>query len=60
MQTKNPECPISNPQNCKEYYNPKICAFSKKDRICLKKKKPRLKPDEKTEEISETNEPDQQ
>ncbi len=40
MSEKHPECPLYNPLNCKEYYNPKICAFVKKDRICLKKKKP--------------------
>jgi len=48
MSEKYPECPLYNPLNCKEYYNPKICAFVKKDRICLKKKKP--KPKEKKQE----------
>ena len=43
MSEKNPECPLYNPFNCKEYYNPKLCAFSKKDKICLKKKKPSSK-----------------
>jgi len=37
MSAKNPECPLYNPLNCKEYYNPKLCAFAKKDKICLKK-----------------------
>jgi len=37
MSTKHPECPLYNPLNCKEYYNPKLCAFAKKDKICLKK-----------------------
>lgn len=41
MSEKNPECPLYNPLNCKEYYNPKLCAFVRKDKICLKKKKPR-------------------
>jgi len=41
MSKKNPECPLYNPLNCKEYYNPKLCAFVRKDRLCLKKKKPR-------------------
>ena len=40
MSEKHPECPLYNPLNCKEYYNPKLCAFVRKDRICLKKKKP--------------------
>ena len=40
MSQKNPECPLYNPLNCKEYCNPKVCAFVKKDRICLKKRKP--------------------
>ncbi|MFZ3044728.1 MAG: hypothetical protein WA151_02340 [Desulfatirhabdiaceae bacterium] len=41
MSEKNPECPLYNPLNCKEYYNPKLCAFVRKDKICLKKKKPK-------------------
>uniref|UniRef100_A0A7C4VS94 Uncharacterized protein n=1 Tax=Desulfatirhabdium butyrativorans TaxID=340467 RepID=A0A7C4VS94_9BACT len=41
MSEKNPECPLYNPLNCKEYYNPKLCAFVRKDKTCLKKKKPR-------------------
>lgn len=41
MSEKNPECPLYNPLNCKEYYNPKLCAFVRKDKVCLKKKKPR-------------------
>jgi hypothetical protein len=40
MSKKNPECPLYNPLNCKEYYNPKLCAFVRKDRLCLKKKNP--------------------
>jgi len=40
MSQKHPECPLYNPLNCKEYYNPKLCAFIRKDRACLKKKKP--------------------
>ncbi len=41
MSEKNPECPLYNPLNCKEYYNPKLCAFVRKDKVCLKKKKPK-------------------
>ena len=43
MSEKNPECPLYNPLNCKEYYNPKLCAFVRKDKVCLKKKKPKPK-----------------
>ncbi len=43
MSEKNPECPLYNPLNCKEYYNPKLCAFVRKDKTCLKKKKPKNK-----------------
>jgi len=43
MSQKHPECPLYNPLNCKEYYNPKLCAFIRKDRVCLKKKKPGAK-----------------
>jgi hypothetical protein len=43
MSEKHPECPLYNPLNCKEYYNPKLCAFVRKDKDCLKKKKPKAK-----------------
>jgi hypothetical protein len=43
MSEKHPECPLYNPLNCKEYYNPKLCAFVRKDKACLKKKKPKQK-----------------
>ena len=38
MSEKHPECPLYNPLNCKEYYNPKLCAFVRRDKACLKKK----------------------
>jgi hypothetical protein len=44
MSEKHPECPLYNPLNCKEYYNPKLCAFVRKDKTCLKKKKTKAKP----------------
>ena len=31
------ECPLVNHANCKELYNPKLCAIVNKDKICLKK-----------------------
>ena len=43
MSEKNPECPLYNPLNCKEYYNPKLCAFVRADKTCRKKKKPKNK-----------------
>ena len=46
MSEKHPECPLYNPLNCKEYYNPKLCAFVRKDKACLKKKKSNLKEDD--------------
>ena len=39
MSEKHPECPLYNPLNCKEYYNPNLCAFSRPDGSCTKKKK---------------------
>lgn len=48
MSEKNPECPLYNPLNCKEYYNPQVCAFVKKDKLCLKKKKAK-----KSEEVED-------
>jgi len=44
MSEDKPECPLYNPLNCKEYYNPKLCAFVRADKQCLKKKKPKQKP----------------
>ena len=44
MSENKPECPLYNPLNCKEYYNPKLCAFVRTDKECLKKKKPKQKP----------------
>lgn len=43
MSEDKPECPLYNPLNCKEYYNPKLCAFVRADKECLKKKKPKQK-----------------
>ncbi len=57
MSEKNPECPLYNPLNCKEYYNPRLCAFAKKDKICLKKKtraKPKPKAETETKADTET------
>ena len=52
MSEKHPECPLYNPLNCKEYYNPKLCAFVRKDKDCLKKKKPKPKPKAPAEDLS--------
>jgi len=30
---------LYNPLNCKEYHNPRLCAFVKEDKVCLKKNK---------------------
>lgn len=37
MPTKHSECPITNPQNCKEYYNPQICLALQKTGHAWKK-----------------------
>jgi len=47
MSAKQPECPLSKPQNCKDYNNPLLCAFVRKDKICLKKKKKKENTDKK-------------
>jgi hypothetical protein len=39
MSKNHPECPLYNHLNCKEYFNPKLCAFANQDKICLKKTK---------------------
>lgn len=54
MSKKNPECPLYNPLNCKEYYNPKLCAFVRKDRLCRKKKKPRAQDDSDSDKTGES------
>lgn len=41
MSEKHPECPLYNPLNCKEYHNPRLCAFVRKDSTCMKKAKTR-------------------
>ncbi len=41
MKHKKPQCPLSNPLNCKEYNNPNLCAFARQDGKCIKKKKVR-------------------
>ncbi len=43
MSEKHPQCPLYNPLNCKEHFNPKVCAFARKDNLCLKKQKPLAK-----------------
>ena len=52
MSEKHPECPLYNPLNCKEYYNPKLCAVVRKDKVCLKKKKPKSKSKSKKNKIA--------
>jgi hypothetical protein len=39
MADKHPECPLYNPMNCKEFFNPKVCAVARKDKVCMKRKK---------------------
>jgi len=39
MKQKKTRCPLSNPLNCKEYFNPNLCAFARKDGKCTKKRK---------------------
>jgi hypothetical protein len=38
MSKQYPECPLYNHINCRECYNPKICAIVNEDKECLKKK----------------------
>lgn len=49
MSLKHPECPLYNHLNCKEYYNPRLCALVRKEKICLKKKKVKTKSKENFE-----------
>jgi len=39
MSKKHPECPLYNHANCRDYYNPKLCAIIREDKICIKKAK---------------------
>ncbi len=43
MSEKYPECPLIYSNNCKDYNNPEICAFVRKDKICTKKQYLELK-----------------
>jgi hypothetical protein len=36
MSKQYPECPLYNHNNCKDLYNPKLCALALKDKECLK------------------------
>jgi hypothetical protein len=56
MSEQYPECPLYNHNNCKEFYNPKLCAIAKRDKTCLKKKgnpknKPKAKDGNEVEEL---------
>jgi hypothetical protein len=37
MSKQYPECPLANHANCKDLYNPKLCAMARKDKKCTKK-----------------------
>ncbi len=37
MSKKHSECPLYNHDNCREFYNPKLCAVVREDKTCLKK-----------------------
>ena len=51
MSKKHPECPLTKPQNCKDYNHPMLCAFVREDKVCLKKK--RKKTNKKKKEVPE-------
>ena len=38
MSEKHPECPLYNHANCREFYNPRLCAIVNEDKVCLRKK----------------------
>ncbi len=38
MSKKYPECPLYNHSNCKDCYNPKVCAIVREDKVCVKKR----------------------
>ena len=38
MPAEYPECPLYNPNSCREMLNPKVCAIVREDNECLKKK----------------------
>ena len=39
MSDKYSECPLYNHTHCREFLNPSLCAFSRKDKTCLRKHK---------------------
>ena len=38
MSKRYPECPLYKHDNCKQAYNPKVCALSREDKDCLRKR----------------------
>jgi hypothetical protein len=38
MSKKYPECPLQNHANCRDCFNPKLCAIVREDKVCLKKR----------------------
>ncbi len=54
MSKKYPECPLYNHDNCRDYYNPKICAVVRDDKICIKKNEKKLKKTEITKSEKST------
>jgi hypothetical protein len=36
LSKEHPECPLSNPNACKEADNPKYCALVREDKTCLR------------------------
>ena len=37
MSEEHPECPLYSHANCREFYNPRLCAIANEDKVCLKK-----------------------
>jgi hypothetical protein len=38
LSKEHPECPLYNPNACKEVDNPKYCALVRKDKTCLRER----------------------
>jgi hypothetical protein len=42
LSKEHPECPLYNPDACKEVDNPKYCALVREDKICLREHSKKL------------------
>jgi len=56
MSKRYPECPLYDHSNCRDCYNPKLCAIVRENKVCIKKKaRSRSKKAERTISSTDVN-----